>query len=166
MSYKECLTTEYLKSRIRYDQSTGFFYRLPSNSRIIFNEISSSRLIKLTKDGKQYRIPAHNLAWLFSYGKYPDGVIMHRNMNKTDFRLCNLKQVTIRHLNRATLMYKDYTQGYKPKPHETDMHKYVVKYYDGKSKQHIFEDYFVALTFSEKIELMMKKKLQQLGVDV
>lgn len=166
MNYKRDLTLDIIKSKILYDQYTGEFRRLPSAKIIEFSDSNTSRLIKVTHEGKQYRIPAYNLAWFYVYGVYPDGILMHRNMDKSDFRIENLKQVTIKHFNRANLIYKDYIEGYKPKQHETDVHKYVVRYYDGKQKWKIFQDYVLANAFSDYIKVYIKRKLQQLGVIV
>jgi len=43
-------------------------------------------------DGKNYR--AHQLAWLLSFGAWPEGSLDHINCNRADNRLVNIRQAT------------------------------------------------------------------------
>lgn len=54
-------------------------------------------------DGKAY--PAHRLAWLYMYGKFPDNFIDHINNNKLDNRICNLRDATAQQ-NALNKQYK------------------------------------------------------------
>lgn len=51
---------------------------------------------KIQVDGRTKT--AHRLAWLLSYGRYPDGDVDHINGIRTDNRLCNLRELP-RHEN-------------------------------------------------------------------
>lgn len=44
-------------------------------------------------DGKQYK--AHRLAWLYIHREWPKGQIDHKNRNKQDNRIANLRDATI-----------------------------------------------------------------------
>lgn len=46
-------------------------------------------------NGRSYL--AHRLAWLFVHGQWPDAEIDHKNGDRTDNRLCNLRCVTRQH---------------------------------------------------------------------
>ena len=42
--------------------------------------------------GKSYL--AHRIAWLYVYGTFPPGDIDHKNRNRSDNRICNLREVS------------------------------------------------------------------------
>lgn len=46
--------------------------------------------VEVTVRGKQHR--AHRLAWLIVYGKWPEGQIDHKNRNRSDNRIDNLRE--------------------------------------------------------------------------
>lgn len=165
MSYKKDLSIQDIQSKILYDPIEGAFFRLPTMNKIIFTE-STSLLIAIKVRGKRYRIPAHNIAWFYEHGLYPDKVIMHRDMDKLNFKIENLKQVTSTHLIRATNMYKCLKAGIRVKPHPTDVHKFIVEYNDGKPKKKIFQDYCVAYAYIEFLKVHIKRDLQKLGVNI
>ncbi len=97
------LSQKELKEWLDYDQKTGVFtrkkYKLKSNKT---GGLDSYGYLSIGVKGKLYK--AHQLAWLYHYGDYPNGHIDHINCNRLDNRICNLRVVdpTINALNRST----------------------------------------------------------------
>ena len=93
------LTQERLKELLDYDPLTGIFSsRAPRVGRPKSNKTKS--LGCCNKHGYQVigvggkRYSAHRLAWLFVYGRWPSCQIDHRNMDRCDNRLSNLREAT------------------------------------------------------------------------
>lgn len=90
------ITAELLRTILRYDQDTGDFYWLKARSKGRVGMLAGSKnsrgyiLIRFFKRGW----PAHRLAWLYVYGKWPDGEIDHIDRNKTNNRLANLRDTS------------------------------------------------------------------------
>jgi HNH endonuclease len=106
------LTQERLKELFHYDPDTGIFTRIPwldKNGAIRglgkCGGIDSEGYIRHRINYEKYksvRYKAHQLAWFYVYGVWPDGDIDHINRIKTDNRICNLRIVT-NHINRQNL---------------------------------------------------------------
>jgi hypothetical protein len=92
------IKNERLFEILKYDQETGDFIwvRHFHKSRI------GKRAGHIDKDG--YRViiidkkphRAHNLAWIFSFGKPPDGILDHRNGDPRDNRIENLRECSVK----------------------------------------------------------------------
>ena len=102
---KELLTQERLKELLSYDCETGLFTRRYSMNRHKEGSIAGAPhnkgYVQIMVDLKNYL--AHRLAWLYVYGKFPDGQIDHINRIKTDNRIANLRDVdgSINQLNNG-----------------------------------------------------------------
>lgn len=90
------LTQDRLKELIHYDQETGIFTWKHRSGR---GGGFSGRKATCLKDGGyvvirvDYRLyKAHRLAWLYVYGRWPEKIIDHINRNKSDNRICNLRE--------------------------------------------------------------------------
>lgn len=91
------LTQARLKELYIYDKLTGIFTSLVARGRVpkghqTKGSINAAGYCRLRVDGKLYY--AHRLAWLYEYGVWPTELIDHRNENKSDNRIDNLREAT------------------------------------------------------------------------
>jgi hypothetical protein len=109
------LTADRLRATFSYDAATGLFTRLISRGNRRAGHVQTS----LRNDGyngfaidkKLYL--AHRLAWLYVYGRWPDGTIDHINRNKSDNRIENLREVTQAENLQNTIARIDCSSGLK-----------------------------------------------------
>lgn len=85
----------YVRSRLSYCAQTGQF-RWLTGRRGLPGTTAGCRMNRgywaISIDGKSYL--AHRLAWLITYGIWPEGQIDHINGDRADNRLCNLRAVS------------------------------------------------------------------------
>jgi len=96
MNKPSLLTAERLRELLHYDPETGVFIWLVStNGRIRVGDVAGHltaagyRRIKI--DGRCYF--SQRLAWLYVHGVFPFNQSDHRNGQRDDNRLCNLRDV-------------------------------------------------------------------------
>ena len=106
---------EKLKKLYSYNKETGKFVRLTSRGG---NKIGSEagRLMNngyifIGIDGKEYG--AHRLAWLLEYGKFPLYEIDHKDRNRSNNAISNLREVTSSENNLNRKIFKNNTSGCK-----------------------------------------------------
>ena len=109
------LTQEELKSVLSYDSITGHFYWLKGSNKgkiagCICGSLPNQGYWEITVNKKRYR--AHRLAWLYTYGVFPDKVLDHIDHNRTNNAISNLREADV-HINskNKTLYYTNRT-GY------------------------------------------------------
>lgn len=92
------LTQDRLKQLLAYDAQTGVFTWLQPCSR--FSQIKPGNAagcvhargyVHIKVEGRAYK--AHRLAWLYTYGRWPQPSVDHINRVKTDNRIVNLREV-------------------------------------------------------------------------
>lgn len=90
------ITLARLKSALNYDKDSGVFtWKSDRSNQVRSGDVAGysdgDGYLKITIDGEDYR--AHRLAWFYSYGKWPI-MIDHKNRDRNDNRLCNLRECT------------------------------------------------------------------------
>lgn len=105
-----------LQREFSYDPDIGLFYRRKKNTNWtregeVAGYICSThgyRFIHVLGYG-YYR--AHILAWKMFYGKEPNSELDHINRNRSDNRICNLREVTHLENSRNKSDYKNNKSG-------------------------------------------------------
>lgn len=91
------ITQERLKEICTYDPETGDFVGIVDRGRkykagMPFGKLDKDGYLQITIDARCYRV--HRLAWLYIYGFHPPGMIDHKNTDKLDNRIDNLRIAT------------------------------------------------------------------------
>lgn len=111
------LTHARLLELLHYDPETGAFTRLTKqNNRVKCGEVINpvphkSGYIYIRLDYVKYL--AHRLAWFYVHGEWPKGDLDHRDLNKTNQRLSNLRPATDCENGYNKTLRSDNSSGYK-----------------------------------------------------
>jgi hypothetical protein len=110
------LTQNKLKEILNYDNDNGIFtWKINPARNVNCGDIAGSLTvlgyIHITINKKTYK--AHRLAWLYVYGKWPDKNIDHINRNRSDNKICNLREVNVSENGWNVGIASDNTSGYK-----------------------------------------------------
>jgi len=97
-----------IRSLLDYDPDTGIFrWKVTGTGRKVSQIAGGINNEGYLKIGINYRIYfAHRLAWLIYYGYLPKE-LDHINRNKSDNRICNLRECNRSQNNANTLPYKN-----------------------------------------------------------
>ena len=81
------LTAPILRSKLTYDQNTGYFYR--KKETVPTGRLATKGYRQIFVGGARHM--AHRLAWLYTYGDWPIKQLDHINRDKDDNRISNLR---------------------------------------------------------------------------
>ena len=88
------LTQDRLKQLLNYDPETGKFTWRVSVSTVRTGNTAGTTdpkgYVRIAIDRKVYA--AHRLAWLYAHGSWPANEIDHINRQRSDNRICNLRE--------------------------------------------------------------------------
>lgn len=114
---KRPLTHDALLEAIHYDPLSGVFTWIrPTAQRCKVGDIAGRRhgskgYWAIHIGGRTY--PAHHVAWFYVYGRWPENSIDHRNLNRGDNRIENLREATHGQNRQNTRMQRNNTSGFK-----------------------------------------------------
>lgn len=82
---------------LNYDKDTGVFTwkkdrRGTAKKGMVAGHTDKNGYAEIFLHSKKYH--AHHLAWWFTHGEFPNGVVDHINHNPSDNRICNLRVVS------------------------------------------------------------------------
>jgi hypothetical protein len=101
---KPNISAQTLRDLLSYDPTTGLFRTRRANRNWpagrVTGAIGEEGYTRVRVGNVYYG--AHRLAWLHVYGAWPDGPIDHINGNRSDNRISNLREATVR-LNSENL---------------------------------------------------------------
>jgi len=90
------MTAQRVRDLLGYDPQTGVFTWKATARRAVAGSVAGT----IYKNGRRYitigrqRYFAHRLAWLYVHGRWPSAQIDHRNMDRDDNRIENLREAT------------------------------------------------------------------------
>ena len=92
----QILTQEELKIQLCYDENTGIFTRLAAKRGVKVGVVTGSSngygYLEVHVNSKKYK--CHRLAWLYVHGEFPNCDIDHRDGNRSNNRIKNLRLCT------------------------------------------------------------------------
>ena len=109
------LTQEQLKQKLNYDPSTGLFTWKAGkySGRIagtVVGHLPDGGYIRIQINKKSYM--AHRLAWLYVYGEFPTQLLDHKNRNRIDNRISNLREASDALNSKNQSLYKNNVSGF------------------------------------------------------
>ncbi len=108
---------------LAYDPETGLFTRLKNGNQAGCD--NGNGYIKISVNGTRYY--AHRLAWAVMNGETTAKHIDHINGDRSDNRICNLRECTDSTNRMNTGMWKTNTTGYKGVTYFKSRGKYVAQ---------------------------------------
>lgn len=109
------LTQEQLKQKLNYDPFTGLFTWKTGkySGRIagtVVGHLPDGGYIRIKINKKSYM--AHRLAWLYVYGEFPTQLLDHKNRNRIDNRISNLREASDALNSKNQSLYKNNVSGF------------------------------------------------------
>lgn len=121
MADRSPITAEYVRSRLDYDPETGIFAWKPSRIRSAAWNSRHAGKVAGSLAGNGYRMIhiddrlyyEHHLAWLVTYGALPSEQIDHRDRDRTNNRIANLRPASQAQNSANASIRADNKSGFK-----------------------------------------------------
>lgn len=104
-----------LLARLRYDPETGLFWHRARRRGVTIDAprgtVTKRGYRSINIGGRLYR--AHRLAWFYVHGVWPTAELDHRNLDRDDNRIANLREATSAQNNANCPLRRTNTSGLK-----------------------------------------------------
>lgn len=153
MAIRSDITPELCRQLLRYEPETGklFWRSRPRemftsqrafstwNSRFAGKEGFNNRLKSGHLQGEIFHIPmlAHRVIWAMVYGKWPDGVVDHKNRDPSCNTIANLRDIRKPDNSKNMNMSRRNTSGYNGVGWDKSRNKWYARLGCGKSSVHL-----------------------------
>ena len=148
------------KDFLTYDIYQGRFYTKKTKPKEV--KPDEDGYLIFFAQGKRRKAKANKLAYeLGTNTIIPKGSsILHRNLDKQDYRLCNLLLVPNQVMQTITEAHRNLAGDLKVQPHHTDMFSYVVTWVEHRQqKQKVLHDIATARRLLVRLQLKFAKTL-------
>ncbi|AFO71666.1 HNH endonuclease [Caulobacter virus Karma] len=90
------IPVDFLRARYKYDPATGAITVRGSKSRKRCGSVTKDgyRVMKVSYGGRRIQIAAHKVAWAIHHGVMPDHDVDHKDLNRRNNRIKNLRKAT------------------------------------------------------------------------
>jgi hypothetical protein len=140
-----------LISRLNYNKDTGVFTK---KSGSVAGWPDRFGYLRIEIKGKAYY--AHRLAWLYEYGEMPKHQIDHITGNKSDNRICNLRQANRSQNLCNVTKTKRNTSGIKNVSFVSNCNKWRVRI--SRDRKDVFDKLFDDIELAELVAIEARKK--------
>lgn len=154
--HKEAATKDFLT----YDIHQGRFYTKKAKPKEI--KPNEDGYLVFFAQGKRRKAKANKIAYeLGNNTTIPKNTsILHKNLDKQDFRLCNLLLVSNAVMQQITEAHRNLSGDLKMLPHSTDMFSYVVSWVEQRQTRHkVLHDIVSARRLLVRLQLKYAKTL-------
>jgi hypothetical protein len=115
MPLDEAQLVALVRKSLNYDSATGIFTWVAADcNRVksggIAGSVGEHGYRRIMVGGARY--PAHRLAWLYVYGRWPHGQIDHVNRVRDDNRIANLRECTPAENGQNRTIARNNTSGF------------------------------------------------------
>ena len=118
------LTLEFLRARFDYDPCTGIFTRQYASGRPT-GRVTKQGYIHISIGHKDYF--AHRLAWFYTHGEWPEGIVDHIDRDKKNNAINNLRIVSKSQNAVNSKMLSTNTSGFKGVHKASGCNKWVAQ---------------------------------------
>jgi hypothetical protein len=153
-----------LKEIIDYDIFEGSFFILKNNCRYRRIFPNEDGYLIFYKDSKRLKLKANKLAieLVQNIIVQKDKVVLHKNLDETDYRYINLKLISKKTYNSIKEAHRNLSGALKLNPHAKDVFSYLLTWKENsKDKILVVQDIVIAKRLYTKLQLKYAKILNR-----
>jgi hypothetical protein len=153
-----------LKEIIDYDIFEGSFFILKNNCRYRRIFPNEDGYLIFYKDSKRLKLKANKfvIELVQNIIVQKDKVVLHKNLDETDYRYINLKLISKKTYNSIKEAHRNLSGALKLNPHAKDVFSYLLTWKENsKDKILVVQDIVIAKRLYTKLQLKYAKILNR-----